>query len=198
MKSITEYINEKYWDKYQNNKYEGDEIKSAIYDYVAGYTSGVNDDLRALKQRGSKNVIKNLDAAFESDYASKGKIDVWRTVKWEYMENVYHITPESIKDFVGTTLENKGFMSTTHVFQSPWGKTWWDDDVIMHITSTQQLPYLDINKIFKADEIDCEFQKEWLLPRNTIMTLDSFTIKTKKDNKMFDKNGNYVLELKIK
>lgn len=58
MKSLTQYILEKSWDKYQTNTYD-DPNKNAIYDYVAGYTVGVNDDLRKGISRGSKMLLKD-------------------------------------------------------------------------------------------------------------------------------------------
>ena len=78
MKSLIEYILEKNWDNYITSTYD-DPIKNAIYDYVAGYTVGVNYDLRKGISRSSKNVLRELDNAFNSKYASNNKIDVYRT-----------------------------------------------------------------------------------------------------------------------
>lgn len=199
MKLLSELINETSWDNYQNHKYD-DDVKSAIHDYVAGYTSGVNDVLRKGSTRGCKEVVKLLDEAFDSKYASKGKLDVWRTVDWDYVTNIYGCTKENIKEYVDKKYVclNKGYMSTTNEFHSPWGSKWNDYDVVLHITSDFDYPYIDVNKVFQNDnEIDCAFQKEILLPRNTKMEMQSFEVKNEKHNKIFHKDGNYVLELKI-
>lgn len=56
MKSLTQYINEKSWDKYITTTFKNSD-KNAIYDYVAGYTVGVNGDLRKNNIKGSKTVL---------------------------------------------------------------------------------------------------------------------------------------------
>lgn len=188
MKSLNEYILEKSWDKYQTNTYD-DPNKNAIYDYVGGYTVGVNDDLRKGINRGSKKVIQGLDNAFNSEYATEGKLDVYRTVTWEYFENVYGCNENNIEEFVGKKFLNKGYMSTTKLFKSPWGSRWTDGELVLHITSENKIKYLDINTIFDPDEIDCEEQEEILVPRNQEMTLISYK---------FDKKKNvYILEMVI-
>lgn len=188
MKTLSQYILEKSWDKYQTNTYD-DPNKNAIYDYVAGYTVGVNDDLRKGISRGSKKVIQSLDNAFNSKYATESKLDVYRTVTWEYLENVYGCTIDNIEEFVGKKFLNKGYMSTTRLFKSPWGSTWTDDELVLHITSKNKIKYLDINTIFEPEEIDCEDQEEILLQRNQEMSLISYK---------FDKKKNaYILEMEL-
>lgn len=187
MKSLLQYISEKSWDKYQTTTYD-DIDKNAIYDYVAGFTVGVNDDLRKGISRGSKQVIKNLDNAFNSKYASNGKLETYRTVTWEYLENVYGLTEKNIDDFINKEFVNKGYMSTSKNYKSPWG-TWTSDECVLHITSKENVKYLEINKIFVPDEIDCEEQEEILLCRNTKMILTGYK---------FDKTHKiYVLEMVI-
>lgn len=156
---------------------------------MAGYTVGVNDDLRKGISRGSKKVIQSLDNAFNSKYATESKLDVYRTVTWEYLENVYGCTIDNIEEFVGKKFLNKGYMSTTRLFKSPWGSTWTDDELVLHITSKNKIKYLDINTIFEPEEIDCEDQEEILLQRNQEMSLISYK---------FDKKKNaYILEMEL-
>ena len=188
MKSLTQYINEKSWDKYITTTFKNSD-KNAIYDYVAGYTVGVNGDLRKNNIKGSKTVLTGLDNAFKSKYASKGKIDVYRTVTWEYLENVYGLNENNIDDFIGKEFTNKGYMSTTKLFKSPWGSTWTSDELVLHIRSEKNIEYLDINKIFDPEEIDCEDQEEILLNRNITMILSSY--KYDKQKKV------YILEMLI-
>ena len=63
MKGIVQYIIEnKKLDKYITNTYPDDPIKSAVYDYVAGYTTNVNMILR--KNEKWNKVTDLLDKAF--------------------------------------------------------------------------------------------------------------------------------------
>ena len=181
MKKLSSLITERSWDKYQESKYN-DDIKDAVYCYVAGLTSGVNDDLRKGSTRGSKNVIKNLDAAF----VKKEKLDVYRVVTWEYLENIYGLTQSNIDDFIGKTLENKGYMSTSKKKTSVWG-TMTSDELMLHITSKDSYPCIDVNSILPKEDIDCSEQEEILLPRSTKVKLKSYT----------ETKDSYVLEMEI-
>ena len=188
MINLNTYITEKKFDKYMNHKYPNDEVKSALWDYVAGYTTAVNAELR--EGRKVEQITSLLDKAFKD----KRKIDNYRTVDWKYFENVYGITKENLKDKIGEEIINKGYMSTASEFISPWAKTWYKDELIMHITSDKEYPCVDVNKEFKPDEIDCEEQKEIILPRNTKLRIESFEIKK---GKQFHTDGNYYIEMKI-
>lgn len=188
-------LNESYFDRYQQNKYE-DKLKSAVYDYVAGYTSGVNDDLRKGHHRGSKTVVANLDEAFNI-FGSEKLLNAYRTVDWDYFQNIYGCNKENLQDFIDDKFifQNKGYMSVASEFISPWNKKWFDYELVMHITSKRPILQLNINEIFNEDEIDCAFQKEILLQRNTKMICKSFRIKGKR--KSYSNNGIYVLEMEI-
>ena len=189
MKTFSQYINEHKFDKFITNKYPEDPVKSAVYDYVAGFTTSVNAELR--KGKKWDNVTKHLDKAFKD----KEKLDVYRTVDWDYMNNIHGITQDNVEDKVGTVIVNKGYMSTTNEYHSPWASRWTDGELILHITSDQPYPYIDVNKMFTADEIDCEDQKEFLLPRGTKLEIISAELKK---GKLYDKKGTYQIELKIK
>lgn len=192
MKNLSLYIKEaKKEDKsiYLNHKYKDDEVKSAIWDYVAGFTTSVNDDLRSGKEW--KDVTDYLDKGFKD----KKKLDLYRTVDWEYMSKMYKTTQKNIDSMIGKEFHNKGYMSTSSEFCSPWGNSWTKGELILHIVSDKQYPYIDVNKIFTPDEIDCPEQKEILLPRDTTLILQSYDIKK---GKQFDKNGTYLLEMKVK
>ena len=189
MKALNEYINEHKLDKYITNMYPDDPVKSAVYDYVAGYTTSVNTELR--KGKKWDNVTKSLDKAF----VDKEKLDIYRTVDWDYMNNIHGITKDNVNDKIGTEIINKGYMSTTHEYHSPWASRWTDGELILHIVSDKPYPYIDINKMFREDEIDCASQKEYLLPRNTKLEIISVDLKK---GKLYDKNGTYQIELKIK
>lgn len=176
MKSLQDYILlEKNWDKYISLTYD-DIIKNAIYDYVSGNTVGVNNDLRKNINRGSKNVLKILDNAFNSKYAKTGKLDVYRTVTWDYLQNVYKINKNNINNFIGKELTIKNYMSTCKKEKSPWG-SWTNDEVLLHITSNKKINYIDINSIFDSGEIDCYEQEEILLPRNLTLKIISYSDK---------------------
>ena len=175
-------------DKYITNRYPDDPVKSSLYDYVAGYTLQVNDELR--KKRRWDNVTKHLDSAF----TNKGIIDVYRTVDWEYMKNIYGITIDNIKDKIGTILHNRAYMSTTKIFQSPWGSSWTDGELILHITSKKEYPYIDVNNTLDVNDIDCASQEEYLLPRNTKLKIVSYKLLK---GRQYHKKGTYLIELKV-
>jgi hypothetical protein len=187
MKNITEYICERDWDKYQSHHYD-DPIKSAIYDYVSGLTVSVNNDLRKGVTRGSKDVKKYLDLAFDSKYTSKGKLDVYRVVEWDYMTNVYDITHDNLDSHIGHTITNKGYMSTSRKSTSVWG-VMTEGELMFHIVSDRPYPYIDINKVLPSEDIDCEDQEEILLPRDTSMEIKSYSIR---------KDGTYLIEMEVK
>lgn len=181
MKQLSEYIVEKNWDKYEEFMYD-DPIKNAVWNYVAGYTTGVNNDLRAGVKTGSKKVKQNLDKAF----IKKEMIDVYRVVDWDYMKNIYNITKDNIDDFIGTTITNKAYMSTSRKNTSVWGSTF-ESDLYLHIVSKKPYLCIDINEVLPAEDIDCEDQEEILLPRDTSLKILSYTI-----NK-----GIYTIETEI-
>lgn len=152
----------------QQHRYK-DDYKSALYDYVTGYTTGVNDILR--KNKNDLVITDLLDRSIEK-YGNIANIEVYRTVDWNYIKNMYGVTQDNITDFVGKTFMNKGYMSTSSVLKSPWGGYWMDDNLVLHITG--KTLYVDVNKIFPGDnEIDCKEQNEYLLPRGVQLKLKS-------------------------
>lgn len=181
MKSLNVFLKESYWDKYQTNTYQ-DLNKNVIYDYVTGSISGVNDNLRKNNIRGCKDVIDKLDKAF----TKKSKIDAYRTVDWDYMKNIYGVTKSNIDKFIGKTFINKGYMSTSKIKKSPWGD-WEDYELLLHITSNNPIPCVDVNNIFNKSEIDSYYQQELLLPRNLKLKMIDYNIE----------GDLYVLEMKI-
>lgn len=159
-------------------------IKNTIWNYVAGYTTSINNILRA----GKTNILtKELDEAFD-EYGECDITNFYRTVDWDYMFNIYGLTKENIDDFIGKTFRNHGYMSTSSQRISPWGKRWNEWELLIHITGNIQ--YIDINKLFNPEEIDCEDQNELLLPRNILLRLDSYKI-------MRNKEKTYLLEMSI-
>ena len=137
-------------------------------------------------RKGKTNILtKELDEAF-NEYGESDIKDFYRTVDWDYMNNIYGVTKENIREFIGKTFINKGYMSTSAELQSPWASRWDEHELVMHMHGNTQ--YININNIFTADEIDCEDQNELLLPRNTKLRLES--IKT-----MRNKEKTYLLEM---
>lgn len=166
----------KFSERYSTHHYPDDPVKSALWDYVAGYTSDVNNKLRKGQYRLVKDICSLLDIAF----TERQILDVWRTVDLDYLKNVYgvNLTDEkSVRRFVSQhpKLTNKGYMSTASVKESPWMQGWWDSEILIHITSDFPYPCIDINKVFKADEIDCADQHEILLPRDTTLQITGYS-----------------------
>lgn len=193
MKSLTSYINEHKFDRFISNTYPDDPIKSAIYDYVSGYTTSINNELRNNKNYAT--ITDLIDAAFKSKkYSDSTLIDVYRTVDWDYMKNIHGITKENLQDMIGRIIVNKGYMSTSSEFISPWATTWQEDELILHITSDKPYPRIVINDILDPETIDCEDQNEWFLPRNTKLKIISFNVVK---GKKYGKSGTYQIELQI-
>lgn len=185
MKTLNEYITEGKWDKYRSNKYN-DIIKSAVYDYVSGLTTGINNELRSGK-KSSKTVIKELDLAFTSNYACKMKLNVFRVVDWDYLNNIYNITKYNIDDNLNKVFINKAYISTTKIKGSVWG-SFTKDEVLINIISDNTINAIDVNYVIPAEDIDCEEQQEVLLPRNMKFKILSYTI---------DNDGIYNFLIKI-
>ena len=183
MKTFTQLLEKRSYSKFIEYKYD-DPNKNIIYNYVLGLISGINDNLRSNDTKTDADIIKAMDDAFESNLAVNKKIDVYRTVTWDYMKNIYNISNINIEDAVGKKITNKGFMSTTSIKKSPWMDSWSDDECVMHITSDKNVKYIDVNKIFKKSEIDSYFQKEILLPRN--MKLEIISVEPIDDTYMFN------------
>lgn len=187
MKSLLDYINEKKFDKFISHKYD-DEVKSALWDYVGGFTSSVNDELR--KGHNVPEVTKYLDQVFMGRLA-KGA-ELYRTVDKDYLKNIYGITKQNIDSFVGSTITCKSYMSTSSEFISPWSSKWRDEEVILHITSTKTYPCIHVNKVFTRDEIDSWNQYEVLLPRDTKLKITGYK---KMQGSRFD--NNLFIEVQI-
>lgn len=148
----------------RQHRYPGDEVGSAIWDYVSGYTTRVNDELRKGRTAAARIITGTLDAAFTDRLPS---LDVYRTVDWDFMKNIYGITPSNIRDRIGGIIIDSGYMSTASVMRSPWGSGWTDGELILHITSSGPVSVIDVNRRLPAEDIDCEEQCEIILPRGS-------------------------------
>lgn len=180
------------WSKLISHKYK-DDVKSAVYDYVMGYTTSVNNYLRG----GLDGVCEPVTTALDKAFKTKGKIDVYRTTDNEYLKNIYGFDTSDPEKIVGTVITNKGYMSTTYDRQSPWSKYWSDNETVLHITSDKLVPYININNTLDADDIDCEDQNECLLPRNLSMVVTGVKRVTKSEDHRFSDKGNFIIDLKI-
>lgn len=180
------------WNRYITKSYD-DEYKSAVFDYVSGLTSNVNDYLR----KGLYDVAKPVTSVLDNAFVTEDMVDVYRTVEWQYMYNKYGMSPFNINDFIRKKFLNEGYMSTAEVMQSPWSEKWFNNELIMHITSSRPYKQIRINDMFTRDEIDCADQNEILLPRNTYMILESYRIITRKEDKRMCNKGNYLLNMNI-
>lgn len=197
MKNIAEYILEtlkQYHKDYDN-------VSLAMLDYVEGTTTNVNDYLRSGKVIIPKKKIKHA-----IEYMDQGFKDIWpankslyRTITWDMMENLYDISKDNIEEHIGDKILDKGYMSTTHEMQSPWGSTWTDNELVLVFTSKNDIPCFDVNKNIHPDDIDCEEQEEILLPRNLEYTIDSYEVKKNKKigKKRFPKEGTYFINCTI-
>ena len=160
---------------------ESSEGLQAALDYVRGYTANVNDFLRNGKVLiGKKEIdsaIKGLDRCFKDKYEK----DLYRTVDWHFLSNVFGINKKNIGKHIGDILEDKGYMSTTKARKSPWGSRWTKDELVLVIHPEKPIRCFDVNKNFDAEDIDCAEQEEVLLPRGVKLEIKSFETKKGKD-----------------
>lgn len=176
MKSLIRYLRlstiteGKWMIQYVENRFD-DPVKNAVWNYVAGYTTGINNILRR-RWKADSDYVKLLDSAF----TKKSKVDVYRTVDWKYLENMYNITQESLKDFVGKKIQNRGYLSTSTKRKSPWGNIWKSDEVVLHIYSLKEISVIDVNEMFTSRDIDCVDQYEVILPRELEMSIKGYSV----------------------
>lgn len=153
----------------------------AALDYVRGYTTNVNDFLRSGKVLIDKKdidaVISGLDKCFKDRYVD----ELYRTVDWKFMENIFGITKENIDDHIGDIIEDKGYMSASKVCKSPWGSKWTNDEFVLVIQPEAPIACFDVNKNIDKNDIDCAEQEEVLLPRGTKLKIDSYEIQKGKE-----------------
>ena len=115
-------------------------------------------------------------------------MDFYRTVDWIYLTNIYGVTKENVNLFIGRSFINKGYMSTSSEFKSPWANNWLKDEVVMHIHGDTE--YINVNNVFSPNEIDCESQKELIIPRNTRLILTGV-------KRLNNREKTYFLEFSI-
>lgn len=169
--------------------YPDDEVKSAVWDYVLGYTTSVNNELR----KGRKGVAKQVTDLLDKAFTKKIKLDVYRTVDWAFMENIFGITKDSIGDMAGRVITDKGYMSTASSFISPWGNSWLDDELVLHIVSDEPVSVIDVNSVLPAEDIDCEGQSEIILPRGSGIEIIGFK---KLKGRKYGAGGTFFIEAK--
>lgn len=203
IKDLSTFISESRSSLSMQDRYADDPVRNAVWNYVAGYTmSEINGGLRKnTAGKSHRDAMALMDKAF----TSKLKLDVWRTVEWKYLNNIYGITKENIDDFVGKTVKNPAYTSTTRQKINVWnGRPDWSDEgimheAVMHITSQRPVPCIVINDMFSNDEIDCSGQDEILLPSGLDFILTEYYKVDRNGNRDSRKRKNvYCLELRIK
>ncbi len=170
------------------HRYPDDEVKSAVWDYVSGYTTEVNTKLREGHVRAAGVVTKVLDKAFTDTLP---KLNVYRTVDWNFMKNMYGITQENLREHIGSIIQDNGYMSTASVMASPWAGYWFDEELILHIVSRKPVKVVDVNKLLPPEDIDCEEQNEIILPRGSMLKIVGYEIKK---GRKHPKCGTYFIE----
>ena len=167
----------------------------AALDYVKGFTTNVNDFLRSGKVLISKKEIDEAISGLDSCFKDKYNKELYRTVDWNFMKNIFGITRKNIDKHIGDILEDKGYMSTSKVNASPWGGSWMKDELVLVIQSHSPIKCFDVNKNIDKKEIDCAEQEEILLPRNTKLEITKYEILKDKN---CHKDGTYFVYCNIK
>ena len=180
---------------------ESESAKKMLKLYVEGYITDINLRLRAGKTSNiqiydipQKEIIEKLDSAFDF-FGESTKLDVYRTVDVEYLKQYFGLDPHTTnpEQFINTSIINRGYVSTSYEFKSPYN-VWTKSDVIFHIKSKRKIKCININKILKG--IDCEYQKECLLPRDLKFNIVSYKLLTPKDDKKIRDNV-YMFEMMV-
>lgn len=167
----------------------------AALDYVKGFTTNVNDFLRSGKVLISKKEIDEAISGLDSCFKDKYNKELYRTVDWNFMKNIFGITRKNIDKHIGDILEDKGYMSTSKVNASPWGGSWMKDELVLVIQSDSYIKCFDVNKNIDKKEIDCAEQEEVLLPRGTKLEITSYEIHK---DKSCHKDGTYFIFCSIR
>ena len=181
-------LNESWLEDFITHHYPDDEVKSAIWDYVSGYTTSVNTELRSGRNTLARVVTSVLDNAFTDTLP---KLDLYRTVDWDFMCNLFGITVKNIDAHIGDVIVDKGYMSTAQSMVSPWGSTWTGGELILHIVSDRPVDVVDVNRRLPAEDIDCEEQNEIILPRGSKLKIVGYKILK---GRGYSRNGTYLLE----
>lgn len=153
---------------------------NSLWNYVSGYTvGGINKDLRkGVMSKQLKEIVGRIDSLMQMQ-----KVKVYRTVDWDYMQNIYGITKENIDEMIGKTFVAKGYSSTSKIFGNVWASYWTPDtDLCMEITSKGKVGCIDINSLLPPEDIDCEEQEEILLQRNLNFAINSYELIDNGDN----------------
>ncbi len=164
------FITEKLF-KYETEKYE-DPVKNAVWNYVAGYT--VVELNKALRNGKKSKELDNMCSLIDSAMKRSNKGILYRVVEWEYLQNIYRIYKENIDDMLFGRFIAKGYTSTTKESQNIWGSSFSKNEVFMEISYDRPVNCIDINKMFKRNEIDCWDQKEMLLQRDLNFTITGY------------------------
>lgn len=153
---------------------------NSLWNYVSGYTvGGINKDLRnGVMSKQLKEIVGRIDSLMRIQ-----KVKVYRTVDWNYMQDIYGITKENIDEMIGKTFVAKGYSSTSKIFGNVWASYWTPDtDLCMEITSKGKVGCIDINSLLPPEDIDCEEQEEILLQRNLNFAINSYELIDNGDN----------------
>ena len=149
-----------------------DNAKNAVWNYVAGYTVGeINKFLRTGRR------LKRLDeecTLIDSMMRPIKDTILYRTVEWDYLQNIYKLNKDNLENSIGYTFEAKAYSSTTLTRQNVWASRWYDPELLLEIQVGRNTKGIYINDLFKRNEIDCYEQKEVLLQRNLKFVINDF------------------------
>lgn len=171
-----------------------DPCKNSVWNYVAGYTVvQINKMLRDDKMTSKlKELVTNIDSAM----TVVDNMKVYRTVEWDYLQNIYKINPKNLDSCIGYEFETKAYTSTTKTRQNVWSSIWMQGEAFMEI-DVNGLKGIIVNDMFDRNDIDCYEQNEVILQRNFKFKITDYSMMDVKGNTNYKNNKNIIHFLKI-
>lgn len=171
MRNISDIIFEKNNVLDSMHKFD-DAAKNAVWNYVAGYT--VTEINKCLRSGRMFKQLSNECSLIDSMMKPVKDAVLYRTVDWDYLQNIYKLNKDNIDNSIGYTFEAKAYSSTTLTRQNVWSSRWYDPELLLEIQVGRNTKGIHINDLFKRNEIDCYEQKEVLLQRDLKFVINDY------------------------
>lgn len=170
--------------------------KNSLWNYVAGYT--VTEINKFLREGKRLDKLDRICSNIDSMMTKVGKCVLYRTVDWKYIQNIYKVNRENLKDSIGFEFTAKAYSSTTREKKNVWSSKWNDYEVFMEIETNNNTKGAVINDIFKPEEIDCADQNEVLLQRDLKFKIYDYYLMSENGKTRTIKNKNiYCLKIQL-
>lgn len=147
------------------------EALDALREYAEGYTNSINYGLRRGNPTNEDLIIADKISRLESPMELP---ILYRATLWKDLTGDYGITRKNISSMIGTTITDKGFLSTSIDKRVPEEMYPMDrNTVFLRIKSKGKHRAMNVNGLL-GRKSPSPSQKEILLGRNTSFTLTGF------------------------